>query len=122
MKEKTAFTAPQAMEKRVTDTTKRRREVIERLFTVNGIPKAHLEDAPPLSSGDVAALFQMSERTIRLWAAKGALPHIRTLGGGRILYPADQIVALYAKHYVVNTPQHTGSFGEDEESERARKP
>lgn len=107
---------------RTSDTTKRRREILERLFTIDGLPRAHLEDAPPLSSGDVAALFQMSERTIRLWAAKGTLPHTRTLGGGRILYPADQIAALYAKHYVVNRPQHSSSFGEDAESKRTRQP
>jgi predicted DNA-binding transcriptional regulator AlpA len=77
----------------------RRREVVARLFEPNGKPRAGLKDAPPLRSADVAALFRMSERAIRLWAAKGELPHMRTLGGGRLLYPADEIAALYAQHY-----------------------
>lgn len=110
------------MVNRASDTNERRREVRDRLFAINGLPRAHLEDVPPLSSGDVAALFQMSERTIRIWAAKGTLPHIRTLGGGRILYPADQIAALYARHYGIKAPQHSSSFGEDVEGKRAHKP
>lgn len=56
-------------------------------------------DTPPLSSADVAALFRMSERAIRLWAAKGEIPHLRTLGGGRLLYPADAIATLFAQLY-----------------------
>lgn len=52
------------------DTARRRREVIERLFTPDGKIIADLEDTPPLNSADVAALFRMSERTIRVWARK----------------------------------------------------
>jgi hypothetical protein len=79
--------------------TDRRRQVLARLFGPDGKPIPGLTDAPPLSSGDVAALFRMSERAIRLWAAKGELPHMRTLGGGRLRYPADEIAALYVKRY-----------------------
>ncbi|MCC7368831.1 MAG: helix-turn-helix domain-containing protein [Chloroflexi bacterium] len=64
-----------------------------------------LQETLPLSSADVAALFRMSERAIRLWAAKGELPHMRTLGGGRLLYPADEIAALYAEHYAGALPR-----------------
>ena len=77
----------------------RRRQVWARLFTLKGEMRAGLEDEPPLSSGDVALLFRMSERAIRMWAAKGELPHMRSLGGGRLLYPADQIAALYLDRY-----------------------
>ena len=66
----------------------RRRKLLMRLFLVNGDPKPDLEDEAPLSSTDVAALFQMTDRSIRLQAAKGDLPHTRTLGGGRLLFPA----------------------------------
>lgn len=82
------------------DTGRRRRELLARLFTPDGEPRDELENAPPLSSADVAALFRMSERAIRLRASKGELPHMRTLGGGRLLYPVDQIAALYAHHYL----------------------
>lgn len=75
------------------------REVLARLFTPEGNFQPGLEDAPPLSSGDVATLFRMSERTIRLWAAQGELPHLRSLGGGRLLYPASRIAVLYAQRY-----------------------
>ncbi len=80
-----------------TDPGKRRRELLELLFTPEGTPREELETQRSLSSADVAALFQMTERAIRKLAAKGELPHMRTLGGGRLLYPADEIAALYAK-------------------------
>lgn len=78
--------------------SRRRRKLLMRLFLVNGDPKSDLEDEAPLSSTDVAALFQMTDRSIRLKAAKGDLPHTRTLGGGRLLFPAVEIAELYAQH------------------------
>ena len=86
------------------DPDRLRREVLARLFAPNGQPRAELADAAPLSSAEVASLFRMSERAIRVWAAKGEVPHMRTLGGGRLLYPADAIAALYARHYSDPTP------------------
>ena len=80
------------------DNGGRRREVLARLFTSDGTPRAGLENVSPLNSADVAALFRMTERAIRMQAAKGELPHMRTLGGGRLLYPADEIAAMYVQH------------------------
>jgi len=80
------------------DNGGRRRAVLARLFTPAGTPRAGLEHVSPLNSADVAALFRMTERAIRMQAAKGELPHMRTLGGGRLLYPADEIAAMYVRH------------------------
>lgn len=46
-----------------------------------------------MRTGEVAAAFQVSERTIADWARRGRIPSVRTPGGQR-LYPADQIRAL----------------------------
>jgi hypothetical protein len=93
-------------------TGERRSELLTRLFTPTGKPRANLRDEPPLSSGDVAALFQMTDRAIRMWASKGNLPHERTLGGGRLHYPADKIAELYAARRrtaeLVGTPASSG--------------
>ena len=77
---------------------RRRPELLMRLLLANGDPRPDLEHERPLSSTDVATLFQMTDRSIRLQAAKGDLPHSRTLGGGRLLFPADEIAELYAQH------------------------
>ena len=79
--------------------TIRRRKLLERLFLPDGNPKDGLEAENALSSADVAALFQMTERSIRKLASTGQLPHRRTLGGGRLLYPADEIAELYLQSY-----------------------
>ena len=53
-------------------------------------------DVPPnltgqlLRTSDVAALFQVSERTVSEWARRRRIPSVRTPGGHR-RYPADQI-------------------------------
>ncbi len=62
---------------------------------------AHLfgEDVPPelndefMRTGEVAAAFQVSERTIADWARRGRIPSVRTPGGQR-LYPAHEIQKL----------------------------
>ena len=82
----------------------KRDEVFARLFTPDGSAKADLDRSPPLTSSDVAALFRMTERAIRMQAAKGILPHMRTLGGGRLLYPPQEIAALYLRHYSTAHP------------------
>ena len=77
-------------------------KLLELLFTSDGRPREGLEAEAFLSSADVAALFQMTERSIRkpkAVAAAGQLPHRRTLGGGRLLYPAHEIALLYAQSY-----------------------
>jgi excisionase family DNA binding protein len=43
-----------------------------------------------LRTSDVAALFQVSERTVSEWARRRRIPSVRTPGGHR-RYPADQI-------------------------------
>lgn len=79
-----------------TGSDERQRELLELLFMPEGKPREGLE-TQSLSSADVAVLFQMTERAIRKLAAKGKLPHMRTLGGGRLLYPADEIAVLYTQ-------------------------
>lgn len=46
-----------------------------------------------LRTGDVAVLFQVSERTVAEWARRGRIPSVRTPGGHR-RYPAGQIRQL----------------------------
>lgn len=57
------------------------------------------DDVPPvlagrlLRTGEVAKLFQVSERTVAEWARRGRIPSVRTPGGHR-LYPADEVRRL----------------------------
>ncbi|MGH9149078.1 MAG: helix-turn-helix domain-containing protein [Acidimicrobiales bacterium] len=57
------------------------------------------EDVPPtlsgrlLRTGEVARLFQVSERTVTEWARRGRIPSVRTPGGQR-LYPAEHVRQL----------------------------
>ena len=83
--------------KTISDPGVRRCELLARLFRPDGQPREGLENQQSLSSADVAALFQMKERAVRKLAADGRLPHMRTLGGGRLLYPAHEIAALYTQ-------------------------
>jgi excisionase family DNA binding protein len=46
-----------------------------------------------LRTSDVAALFQVSERTVAEWARRGRIPAVRTPGGHR-RYPAAEIRSL----------------------------
>ena len=48
-----------------------------------------------LRTADVAALFQVSERTVSEWARRGRIPSVRTPGGHR-RYPAEEIRQLLA--------------------------
>ena len=78
---------------------RRRRDLLARLLAPDGRPRPGLTSDPLLNSTDVAALFEMSERVIRLWAVQGQLPHVRSLGGGRLRYRPDEIAALYSQRY-----------------------
>jgi excisionase family DNA binding protein len=49
-----------------------------------------------LRTADVAALFQVSERTVSEWARRGRIPSVRTPGGHR-RYPAEEIRNLLAE-------------------------
>jgi excisionase family DNA binding protein len=46
-----------------------------------------------LRTHEVAVLFQVSERAVTDWAARGRLPSVRTPGGHR-RYPASAVRAL----------------------------
>ncbi|MCU4183551.1 helix-turn-helix domain-containing protein [Acidiferrimicrobium sp. IK] len=48
-----------------------------------------------LRTADVAALFQVSERTVSEWARRGRIPSVRTPGGHR-RYPAEEMRQLLA--------------------------
>jgi excisionase family DNA binding protein len=48
-----------------------------------------------LRSAEVAAIFQVSPKTVSRWAQQGLLPYQRTLGGHR-RYPADAVHQLAA--------------------------
>jgi excisionase family DNA binding protein len=50
-------------------------------------------DGQLLRTSDVAALFQVSERTVSEWARRGRIPSVRTPGGHR-RYPANAIREL----------------------------
>jgi excisionase family DNA binding protein len=47
------------------------------------------DDSDILTPGEVAELFAVSPRTIRLWADEGKLPSFRTVGGQRRFRWAD---------------------------------
>lgn len=49
-----------------------------------------------LRTADVAALFQVSERTVSEWARRGRIPSVRTPGGHR-RYPAEEVRQLLAE-------------------------
>jgi hypothetical protein len=51
---------------------------------------------PLLRTGDVALLFQVSERTVDEWARRGRIPSFLTPGGQR-RYPAHDIRTLLAR-------------------------
>lgn len=56
-----------------------------------------MTDRPPLSSGDVAALFGVSVVTVGNWADEGKLAHFKTPGGQRRFRPADVEAFLEAQ-------------------------
>jgi excisionase family DNA binding protein len=51
-----------------------------------------------LRSAEVAAIFQVSPKTVSRWAQDGRLPYQRTLGGHR-RYPAAAIEELAASRH-----------------------
>jgi excisionase family DNA binding protein len=64
-----------------------RQELLESLFGLD-VPTGLSSNL--LRTSDVAALFQVSERTISDWARRGRIPSVRTPGGHR-RYPAEEI-------------------------------
>jgi len=77
------------------DTQRRSQETLRRqllsLLFGSEIPQAL--EGQLLRTSDVAAMFQVSERTVSEWAKRGQIPSVRTPGGHR-RYPADGILAF----------------------------
>jgi excisionase family DNA binding protein len=74
-------------------TTKSQRDaLINDLFGAGEIVPTGVKERL-LRTSDVAALFQVSERTVSEWARRGRVPSVRTPSGHR-RYPADQIRQL----------------------------
>lgn len=59
---------------------------------INAVPSNPLAGRL-LRTHEVAVLFQVSERAVTDWAARGRLPSVRTPGGHR-RYPAHAVIAL----------------------------
>jgi excisionase family DNA binding protein len=48
---------------------------------------------PPLTTGDVAAIFAVTTTTVKRWADSGLLPHFKT-PGGHYRFNAEDVRAL----------------------------
>ena len=68
-----------------------RSELLDELFGPRGAPGTLAERL--LRTSDVAALFQVSERTVSEWGRRGRIPSVRTPSGHR-RYPANAIKEL----------------------------
>jgi excisionase family DNA binding protein len=68
-----------------------RSALLDELFGADGVPDGLAGRL--LRTSDVAALFQVSERTVADWASRGRIPSVRTPGGQR-RYPAAPIREL----------------------------
>ena len=65
--------------------------MLDELFGPRGVPDTLSEKL--LRPSDVAALFQVSERTVSEWARRGRIPSLQTPSGHR-RYPANAIKDL----------------------------
>ena len=65
-----------------------RRRVLQRVFPSAGDRPRFLETRL-LRAGEVAALLQVSRRSVAAWAQRGLLPFIETPGGHRRFRAAD---------------------------------
>ncbi|HET9689695.1 MAG TPA: helix-turn-helix domain-containing protein [Acidimicrobiales bacterium] len=79
-----------------------RRHLLEGIFG-DDVPDA--VDGQLLRTSDVAALFQVSERTVSEWARRGRIPSVRTPGGHR-RYPAHAIRDLLTASHGGDLPAH----------------
>lgn len=79
-----------------------RRALLEGIFGER-VPDA--VDGQLLRTADVAALFQVSERTVSEWARRGRIPSVRTPGGHR-RYPANAIRELLVASHGGEAPAH----------------
>lgn len=71
--------------------TAEREDLLTELFGTDGVPSDL--SGRLLRTGEVARLFQVSERTIVEWARRGRIRSRRTPGGHR-LYPAAEVRRL----------------------------
>lgn len=76
----------------MTRSARTREDLLGDLF---GGDAPHVFNEHLLRTGEVARLFQVSERTVAEWARRGRIPSIRTPGGQR-LYPAGRIRDILA--------------------------
>lgn len=83
----------------------RRERLLTDLFGRDEIPAALSERL--LHTAEVAALFQVSERTVADWARRGRISCVRTPGGHR-RYPAEEIRRL-----LVANAEGVSSGGDD---------
>ena len=79
----------------MTDSDAQRHALLEGLFG-DAVPDS--VDGQLLRTSDVAALFQVSERTVSEWARRGRIPSVRTPGGHR-RYPAHAIRDLLTESH-----------------------
>ena len=77
----------------MTDQDKQERQRLRLLSSLFGQDVPNGLDSRLFRTADVAALFQVSERTVSEWARRGRIPSVRTPGGHR-RYPAEQIRLL----------------------------
>ena len=69
--------------------------------------KAAAELPRYLRTAEVAAILQVSPKTVSRWATEGKLPFLKTLGGHR-RYPAAEIRQLAEELRVQPTPNLAG--------------
>ena len=48
----------------------------------------------PITAKEMAALLKVTERTLRMWAFRGAIPYIALPSGSFLFYPNDVIAHL----------------------------
>jgi excisionase family DNA binding protein len=74
-----------------------RRRVLQRVFPSAGERPRFLESRL-LRAGEVAALLQVSRRSVAAWAQRGLLPFIETPGGHRRFRAADVRTLVASLH------------------------
>lgn len=92
---------------RMSYTSVGRAALAERLYTEAPRPRPDWLDEQLLRPGQVAALFQVSRRTVADWARAGKLDAIITPGGHRRFRPAQVRALLEAQRAWLDHPRDT---------------